>query len=136
MLSSKLRTRKIDCGPSLTRLQRWLALPGPTARPNSSTGPGWIMPDSLLKRRRIGAGLLHSIQKTGIRSWIIGVTYWLLGKPVGLKRAYVVSTADFAGFSSVPVLCGTDPDKSSNGSERTPTSKTGNARNACSPERI
>src|SRR6202011_4219473 len=103
-LSSKLRTRKIDCEQSLTRFRRWLGLPVPTARPNSSTGAGWITPDSLGTRRRIGAGLLRFTQKTGVGSWIIGGTYWLLGRPVRLKGACDGLTANFAGFFSVPAL--------------------------------
>src|ERR1700738_4689565 len=84
------------------------------------------MPASLPKRRQIGAGLLRFTQKTWGGSPTIGGTCWLLGRLVRLKRAYAVSTANFAGFSSVPVLCGTDRDKSLNGTERTLTLKSGN----------
>src|SRR5712664_4418585 len=126
MLSSRLRTQNIDCEPSLTPFRRWLGLHVPTARPNSSTGAGWIMPASLGKRRRIGAGLLRFIQRTEAGSPTTGRTYWLLGKPVRLKRDYAVSTANFAGFSFVPVLCGTDREKSLNGTERTRILKSGN----------
>src|SRR6266851_3623020 len=118
MLSSKLRTRRIDYEPSLTRFRRWPGLPVPTARPNSSTGAGWTMPASLRKRHRIGAGLLRFTRKTGVGSRIIGNTYWLLGKPVRSKRVYAVSTENIAGSSSVGVLCGTDRDELLNGTER------------------
>ena len=94
-----LRTRKIDCEPSLTLFPRWLGLPVPTARPNSSTGAGWIMPAYRRKRHRIGAGPLRFTQKTGIGSGIIGGTYWLLGRPVRLKHACAVSTENIAGSS-------------------------------------
>src|ERR1700730_4943649 len=106
-LSSKLRTLKTNCELSSTRFRPWLGLPVPTARPNTSTGAGSNMPAFLWKRRRIGVGLLRFTLKTGLGSWIIGATCWLLGRPVKLKRAYAVSTANFGGSSFVRVPCAT-----------------------------
>ena len=66
-----LRTRKIDCEPSLTLFPRWLGLPVPTARPNSSTGAGWIMPAYRRKRHRIGAWTvaLHPEDRDRLRDY-------------------------------------------------------------------
>src|ERR1700688_4681827 len=81
---------------------------------------------SLRKRHRIGAGLLHFTQKTGIGSWIIGGNYWLLGRPVRVKHAYAVSTANIAASCSVRVRCATIRERLCNGTERTLTLKSGN----------
>ena len=67
---------------------------------------------------------------------IIGDPFWLLASQVRLKDVYAVSTACIVGFFSVRLRRSTTMEGLSNGSERTPTSKTENARNACSPEKI
>jgi len=78
---------------------------------------------------------LHSDDLNGL------VDYWRSvlascepGEIEGRLRA--VSMACIAGFFSVRLRRSTTREGLSNGSERTPTSKTENARNACSLERI
>src|ERR1700676_647462 len=83
---------------TLTPSLLWRGPLVPTARLNSSIGAGWITPAFLQKRHRIGAGLRLFPQKTATGSWIFGGTYWILARPVRLKRACAGTT----GIMGVP----------------------------------
>src|SRR6267143_2737729 len=102
----------------LTRFLRWRGPLVPTAPPNSLIGAGWITQVSLRKRHRIGAGLCRFTQKIGAGSWIIGGTYWLLGRPVRLKHACAGTTGNIDGSCSERSPCATITATSSNGMAR------------------
>src|SRR6266705_631042 len=110
---SRLGRRK-----TLTPFLLWRGPLVPTAPRNSSIGAGWITPASLRERLRIGVGLSRFTQKTGLGSWIIGGTYWLLGRPVKLKHACAGTTGNIDGSCSERSPCATVTATSSNGMAR------------------
>jgi hypothetical protein len=88
------QAQDVDAIPTLA----WSARPDGSAEFLESALAGLHWP---LCGRACGLGLERRLtQKTGLGSWIIGGTYWLLGRPVKWKHACAGTTGNIDGSCS------------------------------------